>query len=221
MLRRFAPRFGFVALASMLALWLAVVPSASAGNPCFHDYEIPALTSGTDTEIKLLPCAFAPTVTTVPVGSTVKFFNGPSFSHLVTGAAQAWGSPDVEIRPGASVAYTFDTAGIYPYACVLHPGMSGVIVVGDAASAIGSTTVAAGAGGAGGPATTGGPAGAAEPGVAASAPTAASNPFVAVVAVVAALVGALVASALIWMTMRRRHRTGATTHVPLTPGGPI
>ena len=221
MLRRLAPRVGFVALASMLALWLVVVPSASAGNPCFHDYEIPALTSGTDTEIKLLPCAFAPTITTVPVGSRVTFFNGPSFSHLVTGAGQAWGSPDVEIRPGTSVAYAFDKAGIYPYACVLHPGMSGVIVVGDVASAIGAGIIAAGPGGAGGAATTGGTAGAAVGGPAASAPTASFNPFLAIVAVVGALVGALVAGAVIWVTMRRRHRTGATPQAPLTPGGPI
>ncbi len=220
MLRRLVPRVGPVTLASMLALWFVVVPSASAGNPCFHDYEIPALTSGTDTEIKLLPCAFAPTITTVPVGSTVRFFNGPSFSHLVTGAGQAWGSPDVEVPPGTSVAYTFDTAGIYPYACVLHPGMSGVIVVGDVASAIGGGTVAAGAAGAGRPATSGGSVGATEAGPAASAPTA-TYPFVAVVAVVGALVGALVAGALIWVAMRRRHRASATAHVPLTPGEPV
>jgi plastocyanin len=205
----------------MLALWLAVVPSASAGNPCFHDYEIPALTSGTDTEIKLLPCAFAPTITTVPVGSKVTFFNGPAFSHLVTGAGQAWGSPDVEIRPGASVAYTFDNAGMYPYACVLHPGMSGVIVVGDVASAIGGGSVAAGVGGAGGPATSGGRAGAAEPGAAETALTAKLNPFVAFVGVVGVIVGALMASALIWLTMRRRHRTSPTTPAPMTPSEPI
>ena len=221
MLRRLAPRFGLVALASTLALWLVVVPSASAGNPCFHDYEIPALTSGADTEIKLLPCAFAPTIATVPVGSRVTFFNGPAFSHLVTGAAQAWGSPDVEIPPGASVAYTFNTAGMYPYACVLHPGMSGVIVVGDVASAIGAGSVAAGVGGAGGPATTGGRAGAAEPAPAASAPTATFDPFVALVAVVGVLVGAFVAGALIWLTMRRRDRMSPTAPVPMTPGEPV
>ena len=220
MRRRLVPRFGLLTLASILALWLVVVPSTSAGNPCFHDYEIPALTSGTDTEIKLLPCAFAPTITTVPVGSTVRFFNGPSFSHLVTGAGQAWGSPDVEVPPGTSVAYTFDTAGIYPYACVLHPGMSGVIVVGDVASAIGGGTVAAGAAGAGRPATSDGTVGATDAGAARSAPTA-TYPFVAVVALVGALVGALVAGALIWVAMRRRHRASATAHVPLTPGEPV
>ena len=211
MLRRLALRFGLVAVTSVLALWLVVVPSASAGNPCFHDYEIPTVTSGADTEIKLLPCAFAPTITTVPVGSRVTFFNGPAFSHLVTGAGQAWGSPDVEIRPGASVAYTFDTAGMYPYACVLHPGMSGVIVVGDVASAIG----------AGGAATTGGPAGAAQPSTPAGASTATFNPFVALVAVVGLVVGVLMATVLIWLTMRRRRRTSPTTPVPMTPGEPI
>jgi len=47
----------------------------------------------------------------------------------------------VELQPGASISYTFDEAGVHPYACALHPGMSGAIVVGDLdqALAAGST----------------------------------------------------------------------------------
>ena len=36
--------------------------------------------------------------------------------------------------PNKTVTYTFAKAGVYPYACALHSGMSGVIVVGDVAS---------------------------------------------------------------------------------------
>ena len=104
------------------------------------------------TEIKLMPCAFAPTIANVPVGSKVTFVNGPDFIHLVTGANQAWGSRDAEIQPGGTVSYTFDKAGIYPYACALHRGMSGAIIVGDAVAASGGG--AAGAGTTGGEATT-------------------------------------------------------------------
>jgi hypothetical protein len=88
-----------------------------------------------------MPCAFEPTVLQVAEGTEVTFVNGPDFTHLVTGANQAWGSPDVGVQPGASVSYTFDEAGVYPYACALHPGMSGAIVVGDLnqALAAGST----------------------------------------------------------------------------------
>ena len=208
-----------LALATCSPCGSSSVPSASAGNPCFTTSACRPR-PGPRPEIKLMPCAFAPTVTRSRSARTVTFFNGPTFAHLVTGANQAWGSRDVELQPGDTVSYTFDTAGVYPYACALHRGMSGVIVVGDVASAIGAGVIAAGPGGAGG---------ARRPAARLPQPSeallrvrpASLNPFLAIVAVVGALVGALVAGAVIWVTMRRRHRTGATPQAPLTPGGPI
>jgi plastocyanin len=142
-----------VATSSLAILWLIAAPTASAGDPCYHSFDMPASTSAATTEIKLMPCSFGPTVAEVPVGSTVTFVNGPNFTHLVTGADQTWGSRDAEIAPGGTVSYTFDTAGVYPYACALHRGMSGAIVVGDAAAASGAAaaagTTATGAGGTG------------------------------------------------------------------------
>lgn len=134
MRRRLATLMGLAALFSATLLWLVAAPGVSAGDPCFHDYEMPADTSATTTLVALSPCAFAPTLTTVPVGAKVTFKNGTEFSHLVTGANQAWGSRDIEVAPGASVTYAFAKAGVYPYACALHRGMSGVIVVGDASA---------------------------------------------------------------------------------------
>jgi hypothetical protein len=101
---------------------------------------MPPASIGSGPEIKLMPCAFQPTVTQVAVGTEVTFYNGPQFSHLITGANQEWGSPDVELAPGKTIAYTFDKTGIYPYACVLHPGMSGVIVVGNLSDALAAGT---------------------------------------------------------------------------------
>ena len=124
----------------LLALGLMAAPTASAGNPCFHDFTMPPADSATGNEVKLLPCAFSPTVTHVAVGTEVTFHNGSDFSHLITGANQEWGSPDVELQPGQALSHTFDSAGIYPYACVLHPGMSGAIVVGDVAASGGAGT---------------------------------------------------------------------------------
>ncbi|MGZ8770542.1 MAG: cupredoxin domain-containing protein [Aeromicrobium sp.] len=139
---------------ALLSLGSLSAPAVSAGNPCFHGFELPAASVGGGTEIKLLPCAFDPTITQVAEGSEVTFINGPDFTHLITGANQAWGSPDVEVQPGASISYTFDTAGIYPYACALHPGMSGAVVVGDADEALAGL-----AAGATGGSTSGGPTG--------------------------------------------------------------
>ena len=110
-------------------------PLASAGDPCYHDYVLPSDTSASTTQVKLLPCAYSPTVTVVRVGATVTFANVTDFTHLVTGANQAWGSRDAEVAPGKTVSYTFDQAGTYPYACALHRGMSGTIIVSDATPA--------------------------------------------------------------------------------------
>ena len=111
-------------------------PAVSAGDPCFHGYVMPPATTGSGTDIKLMPCSFEPTVTTVPVGAAVTFHSGPDYTHLITGANQAWGSREVELQPNTTVSYTFDEPGIYPYACALHVGMSGAIVVGDPDDAV-------------------------------------------------------------------------------------
>ena len=115
-------------LALALPAALLVAPAvAVAGDPCYHGFEIPARTVSTDNEIKAMPCAFAPTVTYVPVGTTVTWFSGSGESHLITGANQEWGSRDVELMANSRVSYTFDRAGVYPYACSFHRGMTGAI----------------------------------------------------------------------------------------------
>jgi plastocyanin len=142
MSRRFAP---IVAALSMFVLALASAPGVVAGDPCYHGFDIPPRSEEAATQIKVAPCAFGPTVAHVAVGATVTFFNGPDFTHLITGANAEWGSRDVEVQPNQEVSYRFDKPGIYPYACALHRGMSGAIVVGDvAAPAAAAATGAAG-----------------------------------------------------------------------------
>jgi plastocyanin len=197
--RRIALIARLLAITSLLAVGVASAPSVSAGNPCFHDFTMPPATTESGTEVKLLSCAFAPTITQVPVGATVTFFNGPNFSHLITGANQAWGSPDVELQPGAKISYTFDTAGIYPYACVLHPGMSGAIVVGDPAegAAAGTTTEAGSNGGS----TAGGASTATEPRATATGP---GDPMLVGLAIIALGAGVVVGAGAVWLALRRR-----------------
>jgi plastocyanin len=154
MIRRLASIAALLSLASfalvVAPVALVAAPVALAGDPCYHGFESPTRMDEATADIKAMPCAFAPTVARIPVGGTVTFYNGESFSHLVTGANQEWGSRDTELRPGQEVSYTFAAAGIYPYACALHRGMSGVIIVGgETASAAGAgsarTTTVAGA----------------------------------------------------------------------------
>ena len=201
--------------AGLLALGLLAAPTASAGNPCFHDFTMPPADSATGNEVKLLPCAFSPTVTRIAVGTEVTFSNGSDFSHLITGANQEWGSPDVELQPGQKLSHTFDAAGIYPYACVLHPGMSGAIVVGD-----GDAAVVSGAG-----TTSGGPANASTGG----GSSAVEAPLVSPVQGIAAdgvilvglgvVVGLVAGGAATWIALRRRPtasgRMAASSESPL------
>ena len=125
----------------LLLVGFVAAPTAVAGDPCYHGFDIPARTEEAATQIKVAPCAFGPTVARVAVGATVTFFNGPGFTHLITGANGEWGSKDVEIEPGQQVSYTFTKPGIYPYACALHRGMSGAIVVGNQTGSGGAANV--------------------------------------------------------------------------------
>jgi plastocyanin len=212
MRRRLAALIGLVGSAAVLTAWLVAAPIVSAGDPCYHGFDMPADTASTDTQIKLMPCAFAPTITNVPVGSKVTFFNGPDFTHLITGANQAWGSRDVELAPGKTVSYEFDTAGVYPYACALHRGMSGVIVVGDAATALAAAKTGAGtSSGTTTGSTTGSAAGASNGGGAtttatspASTTAAATALEIPTVAAVSALAGGLIGAGVAWFALRRR-----------------
>jgi plastocyanin len=206
MRRTIAKLFGLAATSSLI-LWLFAAPATSAGDPCYHGFSMPTTTSEATTEIKLMPCAFAPTIARVPVGATVTFVNGPDFAHLVTGANQAWGSRDAELQPGAKVSYAFATAGVYPYACALHRGMSGAIIVGDGAAAAGSAigatsgSGAAGAGTTAGGTTTGTTAG----GDTTGDPTAASSLEGPALLALIAGAGIIVGAGAVALAGRRRH----------------
>ncbi len=134
-----------MATAVLLVAALASATTALAGDPCYHGYTIPAPTTAETSSVKLDPCAFLPTNAQVATGSTVTFTNTSEFPHLLMGANAAWGDRDKEIPVGESVSVRFDKPGIYAYACALHRGMSGAIIVGDpgggaAAAATGSAS---------------------------------------------------------------------------------
>ena len=140
-----------LSLAGLLGLGLALAPGVAAGDPCYHGYVVPAVTSEATSTVKLEPCAFVPTTARIPVGTTVNFTNVSLEPHLVTGSNAKWGDRDKQLGAGASLAVRFDTPGVYAYSCALHRGMTGVIVVGggagsDAAAAASTTSSSSGDG---------------------------------------------------------------------------
>ena len=87
--------------------------------------------------------AYAPANVTVAVGDTVTWTNSDQISHTATADG---GSFDTgTLGNGASGSATFASAGTFPYHCLIHPDMTGTVVV-EAASS--------GGGGSGGGTTT-------------------------------------------------------------------
>ena len=113
-----------------------VPATASAGDPCFHEMDNrPPTTSGVTSQIAIGDCVFAPTVSRVPVGTTVTWRNTSFQGHEVVGSNLTWGAHDKVLEMGDTIGWTFAAPGVYAYSCMIHPGMTGAIIVGDVASA--------------------------------------------------------------------------------------
>jgi plastocyanin len=102
----------------------AFVGPAQAGGGCHS----PATTKET-AAIELRWVCFGPTVARVDTGREVAFVNKDPLSHNIVGLGVQWGDYE-EIEQGEVRRFTFAEPGIYPYACYLHPGMVGAVVVG-------------------------------------------------------------------------------------------
>ena len=121
-----------IGAAGLLMAGLAIAPIALAGDPCFHQFDNrPAPSTGGTSQVVLGDCVFTPTVNRVAVGTTVTWRNGSSQDHEVVGSNMTWGAHDKLLGPGDTIGWTFDAAGTYAYSCMIHPGMTGVVVVGE------------------------------------------------------------------------------------------
>lgn len=129
-----ARRAGYATAVSIL-IWLTVpaVPAA-AGGGCHL-----GVTQGSGTTVEMVDACFTPTVLYVdPTAKFVTFVNRSGMSHNVT--ANQWGHFD-DIPDGDGFRASFPQPGVYPFACSIHPGMSGAIVVGDGTGAGSGETV--------------------------------------------------------------------------------
>jgi plastocyanin len=119
-----------IAPALLLLAGLAA-PATQAGGGCHGAVSPPG--DGESSVIKIDGCMFFPTIARVPVGTAVRFLNTGQVPHNVTGVAGTWASGD--FASGAEYRHAFSAPGVYPFACTLHPGMNGAIVVGGDAPA--------------------------------------------------------------------------------------
>lgn len=121
--------FALVSLTlSAFAVGVGVAAQAGAGGGggCQE------MTEGSGDAVELVGFCFTPSVLRVMPGTEVSWTNEDQVDHVVTGTG--WGL-DANLGAGDSGTHRFDEAGTYPYTCYLHPGMNGVVLVGDEASA--------------------------------------------------------------------------------------
>lgn len=82
---------------------------------------------------------FIPSTVTIDIGGEVVWKNVDNAAHTVTSGVLAEGGPDGVFDSGLFVpdtefSHVFDTPGEYPYFCLVHPWMSGMVVVQEAAA---------------------------------------------------------------------------------------
>ena len=79
------------------------------------------------------PC-FLPSTVTIDLGGTVTWENPDDFPHTVTSGTSADGPDGVFdsslMMVGKSYSNTFDESGTYDYFCMIHPWMTGTVIVG-------------------------------------------------------------------------------------------
>ena len=126
-------RFAFAATLAIATLAVPATPASAGGGGCYS-----GVTQGTGTTVFLADACPTPTILQVAPGATVTFTNKDPFAHNIIG--NQWGHYD-DLNQGDTFSATFDAAGVYPYACWYHQGMTGAIVVGSGMGAGNGATV--------------------------------------------------------------------------------
>ena len=101
------------ALAALIALMALVVMNGNA--------------NAADAQVKIANFTFEPPLLTVKVGTTVTWVNDDDIPHLVSEKDGKFRSSALDTD--ATFSQTFKDAGTIEYFCVLHPHMTGKIVV--------------------------------------------------------------------------------------------
>jgi plastocyanin len=82
----------------------------------------------TEASVSVLDRSFSPGSVTIAPNGTVQWTNVSGRDHTVTADDGSFDSGT--LIEGATWSLTFDAPGVYPYFCVIHPDMRGVVSVG-------------------------------------------------------------------------------------------
>jgi plastocyanin len=122
-------RRSLISAAVAVMLTMVALPSiASAGGYCADPS---AFSAAETTHIEIQDFCFTPTVAYVRAGDTVTFVNRDMEVHNLGGVNDIFGNLHEEVAPNATLSFRFEDEGVFPFLCIIHPGMAGAIVVGD------------------------------------------------------------------------------------------
>lgn len=128
----------------LIAAALLVSTGAAAGGGGCGD-SAPLVPVAATTVVMRHSC-FQPGVVTVEPGDALEIVNDDPMLHNVYGPGWYHG----DLRPGEVMSRTFDEEGTYTFACTLHPGMTGAVVVSDTEPATAMSPLGNGGAGASG-----------------------------------------------------------------------
>jgi plastocyanin len=81
-------------------------------------------------EVNYAELCVRPTVLHVQPGQTVTWRNTDPIEHTITSGSGWWA--DQTLAEGETFSHTFSEPGLYPFYCMIHPNMGGVIDVAGA-----------------------------------------------------------------------------------------
>jgi len=125
---------------------IAIAPSAFAAH---HEVTITNAPGSATPGCEETDSCFIPSTATVEVGAIVTWENTDTAAHTATagsatdGPSGVWDSSLIMV--GNSYSYTTDTAGTFDYFCMVHPWMSGTLIVEEAGAADAAAAAAAAA----------------------------------------------------------------------------
>jgi plastocyanin len=112
---------------------LGMPGAALAGGGCHSGATHDDASGQKEATVRMVDACFSASITEVDPGTSVTFVHDDAgITHNVGG--NQWGYFD-DMSKGDAFTATFDEAGVYPFACSYHPGMTGAIVVGDGTGA--------------------------------------------------------------------------------------
>jgi plastocyanin len=125
-------RFAAIGVVAMIAVTTGVTAAHAGGGGHCEPSE------GDAGVVELSGACFLPSALHADTGETITFVNRDPVPHNVSGTG--WGQYE-DLAQGERFTTSFADPGIYPFACTLHPGMNGVVVVGQT-DASGTTAAA-------------------------------------------------------------------------------